>query len=124
MHDPKFVGEIKEKLLKDKTRLERELSKFTRKNPKIKGDFEANYPEYGDDEDDNVQEMEQYAVNKPLEINLEKLLRDVNKALTSIEKRSYGICKYCDKPIDKRRLRARPTSGSCVSCKKTIKEEA
>ena len=34
-----------------------------------------------------------------------------------------GICKYCDQPIDEKRLRARPTSGACISCKKTLTDE-
>jgi DnaK suppressor protein len=123
MHDPKFLEEIKIKLLEEKTRLEKELSKFSHRSLHLKDDFEADYPEYGNEEDDNVKEIEQYTVNKPLEINLEKLLRDVDKTLIALEKDTYGICKYCDKNIDEKRLRARPTSSSCVSCKKTLTDE-
>ena len=67
--------------------------------------------------------MEEYTVNKPLEITLEKTLRDVKRALIAIEKGTYGVCKYCDKPIEEKRLLARPTSSSCVSCKKTLTDE-
>ncbi len=123
MHDSKFVEEIKENLIIEKVRLEKELAKFARKNPNIEGDFETSYPEYGDEEDDNVKEIEQYTANKPIEINLEKMVRDIEKTLSLIEKGKYGICKYCDKQIDTRRLKARPTSSSCVSCKKTITDE-
>ncbi|PJA89788.1 MAG: hypothetical protein CO137_02385 [Candidatus Magasanikbacteria bacterium CG_4_9_14_3_um_filter_32_9] len=123
MHDSKFIEKIKEKLIIEKVRLEKELAKFARKNPNVEGDFETNYPEYGDEEDDNVKEIEQYTANKPIEINLEKMVHDIEKTLSLIEKGKYGICKYCDKPIDTRRLKARPTSSSCVSCKKTITDE-
>lgn len=123
MHDQKFIDEIKEKLILEKVRLEKELSKFAHKNTNIQGDFETDYPEYGDEEDDNVKEIEQYTANKPIELNLEKMVRDVESTLKSIEKGTYGICKYCDKPVDARRLKARPTSSSCVSCKKTITDE-
>lgn len=123
MHDPKFIEEIKQKLIEEKARIEKELAKFSHKNTHNTDDYEANYPEYGDEEDDNVQEIEQYTVNKPLEMNLESLLKDINKALASIEKGTYGICKYCDKNIDEKRLKARPTSSSCVSCKKTLTDE-
>lgn len=121
--DPAFAAKMKEKLIQEKKRLETELNKFTKKNPNIDGDFEATYPEYGDKSDENAQEISQYLTNKPLEIQLEKTLRDVNKALINIEKGSYGICKYCDNPIEEKRLEARPTSSSCVSCKKTLTQE-
>jgi len=118
-----FLNQIKLVLLEEKERLELELSKFTSKNPHVPGDYDAEIPEYGDETDDNVREIAQYTTNKPLEIALEKALRDVNKALSSLEKGTYGICKYCDNPIEEKRLLARPTSSSCVSCKKTLTDE-
>ena len=118
-----FLNDIKAKLLEEKKRLEDELSKFTTKNPHVQDDYDASFPEYGEESDDNAREIADYTANKPLEISIEKMLRDVNKALVSIDKGSYGICKYCDQPIDEKRLTARMTSGSCVSCKKTLTDE-
>lgn len=120
----KFLSEIEEKLLEEKARLENELSSFTKKNPHLKGDFDTVYPEYGSEEDDNAREVAEYTTNKPLEMTFEKTLRDIEKALDRIKKGAYGICKYCDKPIDEKRLLARPTSSACVSCKKTLTDEA
>lgn len=122
--DKDFLEEITANMTKEKTRLEKELGQFTTQNPNDKDDYDATYPEYGDKSDENAQEIAQYAVNKPLEITLEKSLRDINKALTRLKDGTYGICKYCQEPIAQERLIARPTSGSCVSCKKTLKEEA
>ena len=121
--DPAFVAKMKESLGQEKARLEAELNKFTKKNPHVDGDFDATYPEYGDKSDENAQEISQYLTNKPLEMQLEKTLRDVNKTLESLDKGTYGICKYCDNPIEEKRLEARPTSSSCVSCKKTLTQE-
>lgn len=118
----KFLAEIEESLLKEKDRLSQELLKFTKKT-KTPGDFEANFPEYGDKEDENANEVAEYTANKPLEDVLESMLADVNKALRRLEKGTYGICKYCDRPIDEKRLRARATSGACVACKKTLTDE-
>ncbi|MBT3539254.1 hypothetical protein HOF40_03550 [Candidatus Parcubacteria bacterium] len=120
---PKFIQTMKETLISEKAKLENELSKFTKKNPNVEGDFEATYPEYGDKSDENAQEITQYLTNKPLEMQLEKMLRDINKALKHMEEGSYGMCKYCDEPIEEKRLQARPTSGACVSCKKTLTQE-
>lgn len=118
-----FLKEIEEILNKEKTRLETELRGFATKNPKVSGDYEADYPEYGDESDENAREIADYTVNKPLEMALEKSLRDVNKSLERLKEGTYGICKYCEKPISEKRLTARPTSGSCVDCKKTLTQE-
>jgi len=117
-----FLVQIKESLLAEKDRLEKELAKFTKKSDLV-GDFDAEYPEYGDKEDENANEVAEYTANKPLEEVLEGMLADVKKSLTRLEKGNYGICKYCDRPIDEKRLKARPTSGACVACKKTLTDE-
>jgi DnaK suppressor protein len=118
-----FLDKIKNLLLSEKAKLESELGKFTTKNPHVKGDYDAEFPEYGDKEDENAQEIAQYTADKPMEIALEKELRDVNKSLERLKKDDYGICKYCHKAIDEKRLLARPTSGACVSCKKALTDE-
>ena len=110
-------------LQEEKDRLTKELGGFAKKNPHVKGDYDAVYPEYGSEEDDNAREVAEYTANKPLEITLEKTLRDIDKALDRLKKGTYGICKYCDKPINEKRLLARPTSSACVSCKKTLTDE-
>lgn len=122
-YSEEFLAKINQALLDEKKHLEEELDKFTTKNPHVSGDYEATFPEYGDKDDENALEVAQYTNNKPLEITLEKELRDVNKALERIKKDDYGICKYCKKPIDEKRLLARPTSSACVSCKKTLTNE-
>ncbi len=118
-----FLKKIEEQLKQEKVRLETELAKFTTKNKNTSDDFDATFPEYGDKEDENAQEVAQYTTNKPLEIALENELRDVGKSLERLEKGDYGVCKYCKKQIDEKRLLARPTSGACVSCKKTLTQE-
>lgn len=118
-----FLLEVEKLLKEDKNRLEKELAKFANKNEHVEGDYDATYPEYGDKEDENALEVAQYTTNKPLEIALESELRDVEKSLDRLKKGTYGICKYCGKPIDEKRLLARPTSGACVSCKKTLTQE-
>jgi len=118
-----FLDQVKSILLEQKEKLEAELGKFAKPNPHATDDFDAEFPEYGDESDENAREIADYTTNKSLEITLEKSLRDVNKQLERIEAGTYGICKYCDKPIDEKRLLARPTSGSCVDCKKAITDE-
>lgn len=118
-----FLEQIKTTLLEEKTRLEQELAKFSKRNTHTGDSYDSNFPEYGDKEDENAAEVAEYAAEVPLEESFEKTLRDINISLTRLEAGDYGICKYCKKPIEEKRLLARPTSSACVSCKKAITQE-
>lgn len=118
-----FLEEIKQKLLAEEHKLERELGIVTGKT-EPRAEYEARFPDYGKDEGESAAEVAEYDTNLQIEQALEAQLRDVKKAFKKLEDGVYGICKYCDKPIEERRLLARPTSGSCVECKKTLMQEA
>ena len=111
-------------LSEEETRLARELAEFGSKDEHNKDNFDANFPQMGDKEDENAAEVAEYITNIPLEDNLQKNLRDVTQSLKRIADGAYGICKYCQKPIEEKRLLARPTSSACVECKKAIVQEA
>jgi len=116
--------ELKQILQDEKERLEKELKGFAHRNPKTAdSDFETDFPNLGDKEDENASEVAQYSDNLSLESELEKELRDVESALNLMKEDVYGQCKYCKQDIDERRLRARPTSSSCIQCKKTLTQE-
>ena len=116
---------IEKKLLEQKKTLEYELSAIGKKgvSQQETQDFDARFPNYGDKEDENAAEVATFSDRLAIERTLENDLKDVNKALKNIQDGTYGRCKYCGKPIDERRLMARPTSGSCVDCKKKLKGE-
>jgi RNA polymerase-binding protein DksA len=116
-----FVDKIKALLVEDKARLEKELSKFSERG-EVDGK-EAMFPDYGNSEEDNALEVADYEANLSIETDLQKSLRDVESALKRIAEGEYGVCKYCKKPIEEKRLMARPTSSACISCKKTIVQE-
>ncbi|MFA7314656.1 MAG: TraR/DksA family transcriptional regulator [Candidatus Magasanikbacteria bacterium] len=118
-----FLKEMNTLLLEQRTKLVSDLEKFAKKDPHIADEYNTSFSEYGDDVDENTLEVTEYLANKPVEMQLEKELKDVDKALKSIKTGTYGICKYCKQPIEPKRLLARPTSGACVSCKKTITQE-
>ena len=122
--DAEFIKEIKSILVEEKVTLEKELARIAKRNPNDSEDFNAEFPDYGDEEDDNAREVADFTVNKTLEVTLEKKLRDVNAALERIENNTYGICKYTGQAIDKKRLLARPTSSSSVQAKKVLTNEA
>ena len=75
------------------------------------------FPEYGDKADENAQEIDEYSTNLATDKVLESTWRDIISALDRIAQGSYGICKYCQKPIGKKRMLARPVASTCVECK-------
>lgn len=118
-----FLQSIKEKLEQEKARLEKDLAGFAEKNVHNKDDYKTEYPDFGDEYDENAQEVTVFEERLSLEKTLEDELRDVNKTLELIALGKYGICKYCGKEIEEGRLLARPTSSSCIECKKKFKGE-
>ena len=48
--------------------------------------------------------------------NQQKLLQQVNEALSRIEDGTYGLCQMCGKPIPQARLEAIPEAELCLSC--------
>jgi len=114
---------MKARLLEEKTKLERDLGDLGEKNPKKPG-LEPTYPESGgSSDDDNAVEVAEYSDELSLDAKLKKELKDVLKALSAIDKGTYGVCKYCGKDIQEKRLEARPSSSSCIACKKVLTQE-
>lgn len=121
---PEKVAHFKQKLLDERERLVQELQDFGKKDPKRAGHYETTYPESGgNSDDDNAMEIAEYTDDMSIEARLESELKDVESSLRAIEKGVYGTCKYCGKPIDEKRLEARPASSSCISCKKILTQE-
>jgi RNA polymerase-binding protein DksA len=120
--DKKTLKILEDKLLEEKAKHEEELSRFAKRNPQNEDDFNADFPQLGEKEDENASEVAEYSKDLTLERTLEASLKDVNKALERMKDGTYGICKYCSKPIDEKRLMARPTSTSCIDCKKLFTE--
>ena len=121
---PEKLAHFKQKLLDEKERLVQELQDFGKKDPANPGHFETTYPESGgSSDDDNAMEIAEYADDLSIEARIEAELKDVESALKAIDKGVYGVCKYCNNPIDEKRLEARPASSSCISCKKILTQE-
>jgi DnaK suppressor protein len=119
-----FITEMKERLTIEQTRLQKDLGGFADPDKKAKqANYTTRYEDFGDDEDENANEVAAYSNNLPLENELEKELRDIDNALKRINEAAYGTCKYCNSEINEDRLRARPTAGSCIACKKTLTQE-
>lgn len=117
--DKKFLEEIKEKLEKEKSAAEKELRKFAKEDPKLKGDWDSLFPRFdGGNLEEAADEVEEYSTRLPIEFSLELKLRDINLALEKIKKGKYGKCEKCGKQIPKDRLKIFPEARTCNKCKK------
>lgn len=115
-----ILQKIKDELLRQKALLNDELSGIGQDDEE--GHRAPQMPNYGDESDENAQEVEQYTTNLEADKVLEKTREDIDRALADIEKGSYGICKYCGKEIEEKRLLIRPFSSSCVACKTKLQQ--
>lgn len=119
----KILKELKEKLEKQKTSIERELEKFAQRDENLKDDWDTRYPKSNGGVgsqalEEAADEVEEYATLLSLEHNLELRLRDINLALEKIKKGKYGRCEKCGKQISEERLKVYPEARRCVSCEK------
>ncbi|PIR05377.1 hypothetical protein COV56_03135 [Candidatus Kuenenbacteria bacterium CG11_big_fil_rev_8_21_14_0_20_37_9] len=119
----RLMQETKTELLKEEVRLKEELANFTvilGAGKKNMTSYATTFPDFGDKSGENASEVASFNNNVSLKSLLEAELKDVEGALKRIANGTYGICKYCHKPIEEQRIKARPTSSSCVVCKKSF----
>lgn len=116
-----FLVQIKAKLNDERARLVRELTDLGWSEDQAGQHVE--WQETGTSDDDNALEVTAMADEVSLVERLKSELRDTDKAIATVDKGNYGVCKYCGKEIDEKRLLARPTSSSCIECKKTLTQE-
>jgi DnaK suppressor protein len=120
----KEENEIKKSLEGRRDAIRAELNKFTKEDKYEHEAHKAIFPEYGDKNDDNANEIATFTDNLSLGKSLEDTLRDIESSLERIKKGTYGICKYCQEAISKERIKIRPISSACIPCKKRLKGEA
>jgi len=122
--DQTTIGQIKADLIKEKEQILADLKEVSRSDAHEKDDMSAKFPEYGDKPDENAQEIADYTTNVAAEKVLESSLRDIESSLERIEKGTYGICKYCQQPIGKKRMLARPVASACIPCKTKLQSNS
>jgi DnaK suppressor protein len=116
------IAKIKTDLITRKEQIIHDLKEVAKNDSHDAENIGAKFPEYGDKPDENAQEITDYSTNLMTEKVLEKTLEDIDGALKRIEDGTYGICKYCHKPISAKRLVARPVASSCIACKTELQE--
>jgi len=118
--DKKTLEQLKAKLLERQAKAEAELATFTKKDSKVEGDYDTNFPDLGQIQspDEAALKVTTYDNALPIEYALELRLVDINKALKKIDNKTYGFCDNCQEPIDPRRLAVIPEAKTCLKCHK------
>jgi len=117
----KFLQQQKKELEKKKKQLKQELKTFAKRDFNIKGNWETKFTDFGSRTADPAEEqdqIEEYEANLPVEYTLESELKKVEKALTKIQKGTYGFCEKCGKKIRTERLKVYPEADTCAKCSK------
>ncbi len=121
---PDKIAHFRERLLEEIERLNSQMDDLGKRDLTRPGHVEVTYPESGSNsEDDNAAEVTEYADELSIEARISSELRDAQDALKALDAGNYGVCKYCKKEIDEKRLEARPSSSSCINCKKILTQE-
>ena len=114
--DKASIEKIKVELLARKKQILEDLENISGADVEEK-EAKVKFPEFGNKTDENAQEISEYSTNIATEKVLENTLRDINNSLKRIEAGTYGVCKYCNQPIGKKRIQARPVASACMNCK-------
>lgn len=122
--DKKVLDTIKAELISRREQIVDSLEDISQADEHEADNLGSKFPEYGDKPDENAQEISDYSTNSAAEKVLEKTLEDIDGALERMDKGTYGVCKYCGKVINPKRLQARPVASACIACKNELQNNA
>ncbi len=115
--DEHHLNKFKKILEEERDRLIAELSSIAKKDPRMKDNWIADFPQMETGEtgshasrDEEEDEVEEYEVRLEAEHSLESRLLHVTRALHRIEVGEYGMCATCKKEISMERLDANPAA--------------
>lgn len=116
--DNAFLEQLRQQLEAEKIKIEKNLHTIADpdKAHETQGDFSAHFPDFGDDEDENADEVNAYSTNLSQKTKLEEYRDQIVEALGRMRKGNYGSCEKCGKEINIERLKAFPAASFCRDC--------
>ncbi len=108
---------FRELIIQRRDKIMRGLGKLTEASRNTVQEYSGNHSTYSlhmADQGTDAQEREKTLMFASRE---GRYLKYLDRALTMIEKGTYGYCDECGKPIQKKRLELVPTSRLCIACK-------
>lgn len=108
------IDHFREKLLREKGRLEAELKPIGKRVGSAEV-WEAKNTVVIDPADDTelADKFEELGINESVIANLEVQHKEIIEALKKIENNNYGICEVGGEPIEEDRLEANPAARTC-----------
>jgi DnaK suppressor protein len=114
MPQQEFVAKEREKLVIERAQIQQDLDSL-RELMQAEVDVEI------DEGDAEIFEREK---NAALIAVLDRRVQDIDTALRSIEKGSYGICERCGNAIELERLEVKPDATLCLTCQQEVERLA
>lgn len=111
------MKELKKRLLQEKEELLKRISDLRQGDPFLD-------PDHVNDNaavDTDVREQIGHETVEAQILTLQKKVSEIENALVKIEKKKYGKCERCKKPILVVRLKLLPEARYCVECEKKLK---
>ncbi len=112
---PMDTTHFKESLQSELAQLEAEMATVGRKNPDNPNDWEATPGEHQPESDPTevADQSEDFQERQAILEDLEVRYSGVKRALSAIERGTYGVCEICQTPIEEDRLKANPAARTC-----------
>lgn len=110
-HPAKFIEEMRQKLVQEKTELEQRLGRIAHKSEDV--GFEADFPDYGRNDEENANEVADAVVLSATTEAMESRLKEVEEALERMNDGTYGLTDSGE-VIPEGRLRANPAATTTV----------
>jgi len=112
------VKKIEEQLLQERERALMQIAMWRDQSALSRMDSSRNFTFVSNHIDDVASDTMELEKMTYLISILTGKVRSIDEALRNLyRKQSYGICRSCEKPINKKRLRAIPYTYLCVPCK-------
>ncbi len=109
-HSPEFIQEMKQRLMEEQAQLRKDLQRLGHKEH---GDYQADFDEYGRDDEANAMEIADHQAQASTTDTIEERLKEVEEALERIEQGKYGVTDEGEL-IPENRLRANPAANTLV----------
>lgn len=75
----------------------------------------------------NIQSGEMYSLTSDVEAQmyrrLQMRLASIERAISRLEKGTFGMCQTCGEEIDKGRLEALPYAEQCIDCQRKLERK-